>query len=96
MQRELNQGEEPRSLRYSLEEKETIRRKTQWTRQKIVERVEEDKRTEEEERGQKPQGNEKDRIVMSVYITAVNWHKIEKSVMLECIIIIIIIIFVCL
>ena len=57
LQRELNQGEEPCSPRYSLEEKKTTRRKTQ-RRQEIVERVEEDERSEEDERKQESQGKE--------------------------------------
>ena len=57
LQRELNQGEESCSLRYSLEEKRTTRRKTQ-RRQEMVERVKEDKRSEEDERKQEFQGKE--------------------------------------
>ena len=48
LQRELNQGEEPCSPRYSLEEKKKTRRKTQ-RRLEIVETVEEDERSEEDE-----------------------------------------------
>ena len=37
LQKDFNQGEEPCSPRYSLEEKETIRRETQRMRQEMVE-----------------------------------------------------------
>ena len=51
LQRESNQGKEPCSPKFPLEEKKTTRRKTQ-RRQEMVERVEEDERSEEDERKQ--------------------------------------------